>query len=355
MDLTKVAYEQNYQQFRSLNQIMWQIPVLAMTLTGGLWFGVSTIDDNPLLVSILLLTALVGNLVLSGVLLRFRHVMGCYLDWLKKAYPEGYVDASAGAETGKCLERFCNRDKWVRTLFLFMLCWVAACSAIVLVGYWCDRLGVIDLGSSDASISYYDQYAVALADGYESVSFESAYPYLAKKLGAAARPLHVLDIGAGTGRDAAWIADHGHNMVAVEPSQSMLNVAQKFHAKSNVAWVQDRLPDLSATAFATGFFDIILLNAVWMHIAPQDRDAALARIKSLLRPSGSVFATMRLGPINEERGTYQISAPEFVADAHAAGFTVVPRGDFPDLLGRPQVSWKAFELTRRDALGDGAE
>ena len=44
---TKIqAYEQNYEQFRSLNQIMWQIPVLAMTLTGGLWFGVSSIQDS---------------------------------------------------------------------------------------------------------------------------------------------------------------------------------------------------------------------------------------------------------------------------------------------------------------------
>ena len=135
----------------------------------------------------------------------------------------------------------------------------------------------------------------------------------------------------------------------------MLKVAQKFYAESNVAWVQDRLPDLSTTALANSSFNMILLNAVWMHIAPHDRDAALARIKSLLQPGGSVFATIRLGPINEERGTYHISAPEFVADAQAAGFTVVPRGDFPDLLGRPQVSWKAFELTRRDALGDGSE
>jgi len=49
MTVSKEAYEQNYQQFRSFNQIMWQIPVLAMTLTDGLWFGVSTIDDKPFL------------------------------------------------------------------------------------------------------------------------------------------------------------------------------------------------------------------------------------------------------------------------------------------------------------------
>jgi len=46
--LVKAAYEQNYQHFRSLNQIMWQIPVLATTLTGGLWFGVTKIEEDQL-------------------------------------------------------------------------------------------------------------------------------------------------------------------------------------------------------------------------------------------------------------------------------------------------------------------
>lgn len=344
MTVSKEAYEQNYQQFRSLNQIMWQIPVLAMTLTGGLWFGVSTINENPLLVSILLLTAMFGNIVLSGVLLRFRHVMGCYLDWLERADPDGFVDASTGANAGNRVERFCNRDKTVRTLFSCMLWWAAACSLIVFLGYWNSRLGIIELGSSDTSISYYDEHATALADGYESVSFENAYPYLAKTLGAATRPFDVLDVGAGTGRDAAWIADRGHNMVAAEPSKSMLAVAQNLHAGSNVTWLEDRLPKLTSPALANASFDMILLNAVWMHIAPQDRPASFSRVKALLRPGGSVFATLRLGPVNKDRGMYDISAPEFVEEAEKAGFKVVPRGDFTDLLGRPEVSWKAYEL-----------
>jgi len=93
LSLDAEAYEQNYQQFRSLNQIMWQIPVLAMTLTGGLWFGVSKIENNPLLAAVLLLTAVVGNLTLSVILYRFRFVMRRYLAWLKLANPKGFVDA----------------------------------------------------------------------------------------------------------------------------------------------------------------------------------------------------------------------------------------------------------------------
>ena len=41
----KVCYEQNCQTFRSLNQLMWQVPIIAMTVTGGLWFGVGTFSS----------------------------------------------------------------------------------------------------------------------------------------------------------------------------------------------------------------------------------------------------------------------------------------------------------------------
>lgn len=121
MALEKEAYEQNYQQFRSLNQIMWQIPVLAMTLTGGLWFGVSKIEDNPLLASTLLCTAVVGNLALSAVLYRFRFVMRRYLSWLKNASSDGFVDASSPDEEMGPVAGFFAAEERVRQMFSIML------------------------------------------------------------------------------------------------------------------------------------------------------------------------------------------------------------------------------------------
>lgn len=344
MNVTKEAYEQNYQQFRSLNQIMWQIPVLAMTLTGGLWFGVSTIDNNAMLVTILLLTAVMGNIMLCGVLVRFRHVMGCYLDWLKAADSDGYVDASLMSADATRLEKFCNKDKKVHTLFLYMLLWAAVCSVIVLAGYWNERLGIINLSNSNPSLEFYDEHAVTLADSYESVAFEKAYPFLANTFNAASSPLVVLDIGAGTGRDAAWISSRGHNVLAVEPSSSMLTIAKNLHPSERITWLKSELPGLDQLEASTGTFDVILLNAVWMHIAPQDRASSLQRIKQLLNQGGSIFVSLRLGPINEGRGMFEISASQFAVDAKGAGFDVAPHGVYEDLLGRPEVSWKMFEL-----------
>lgn len=344
MNFSKEAYEQNYQQFRSLNQIMWQIPILAMTLTGGLWFGVSTLNDNPALVTILLMTAFFGNLALSVVLYRFRNVMQCYLDWLKKADPEGFVDAKVDPPGANALGRFCNRDKTVRTLFLAVLLWTAACNLIFGLLYWNERLEIINLSEANPSLEYYDEHAVALADSYESVAFENAYPFLTDMFTATTSPLDVLDIGAGTGRDAAWISSKGHNVLAVEPSSSMLTIAKKLHPAESITWLKSELPGLDHLDASTGTFDVILLNAVWMHIVPQDRAYSLKRIKQLLNPGGSIFVSLRLGPVNEDRGMFEISGSRFALEAKEAGFDVVPRGDFEDLLGRAEVSWKMFEL-----------
>ena len=40
----KTAFQENASHLRSLNQFLWQVPTIAITLTGGLWFGVTKID-----------------------------------------------------------------------------------------------------------------------------------------------------------------------------------------------------------------------------------------------------------------------------------------------------------------------
>lgn len=89
----KVCYEQNFEQFRSLNQIMWQVPVIATTLTGGLWFGAASVGRMPGFQYLLLLLAAISNLGLIVVLTRVRFVMEAYLEAIKKFNPGGYVAA----------------------------------------------------------------------------------------------------------------------------------------------------------------------------------------------------------------------------------------------------------------------
>jgi len=342
IDLSEVAYEQNYSQFRALNAIMWQIPVLAMTLTGGLWFGVSKIPNNHLLVIILLLTAVVGNVVLSFVLIRFRHVMGCYLDWLKKADEKSFVNVGECDPEDWVTQKFGLKDKTVRSLFLFMLGWAAFCSLIILGFTISSAVKGSDMNLK-TTIEYYDKHAQALADGYESVSFEAAYPFLIEKLDQ--KSLEILDIGSGTGRDAAWLDQKGHTVVAVEPSTSMRKLAKRIHPNTKVLWLEAYLPSLNSPELEGRKFDLILMNAVWMHLSEKQAIGSLKRIHGLLSDGGSIIVSLRVGPREPDRFMYETSADEFVGQAKNEGFDVKIVGQFDDLLARPEVYWVVYELT----------
>jgi hypothetical protein len=91
-DRQKVCYEQNFQQARSLNLQMNQVPVLAMTLTGGLWFGAGVAKDLPIEIRFaLLLFAGLCNLALILAILRIRDVLESYLEKIQAFYEAGFA------------------------------------------------------------------------------------------------------------------------------------------------------------------------------------------------------------------------------------------------------------------------
>jgi hypothetical protein len=56
-----------------------------------------------------------------------------------------------------------------------------------------------------------------------------------------------LDVGAGSGRDAAWLDSLEHDVVAVEPAAGMRREGALRHPEARIRWLDDRLPDLTAT------------------------------------------------------------------------------------------------------------
>lgn len=161
--------------------------------------------------------------------------------------------------------------------------------------------------SESQGIEWYDAHAARLAADYERLSFETVHDWLLDRLPE--RPGLVLDVGAGSGRDAAWLAGRGHEVVAVEPSHSMLTEARRRHPDAR-RWLGDRLPGLEAT-FRLGLsFDFILVSAVWMHVAPTNRSRAFRKLITLLKPGGALAMTLRHGPAEAERAMYPVSVGE---------------------------------------------
>jgi SAM-dependent methyltransferase len=152
----------------------------------------------------------------------------------------------------------------------------------------------------------YAEHAAALIARYESISFEEAHRAEVHLLPTL--PSRVLDVGAGTGRDAAWFAARGHSVVAVEPTAELRAAAIALHPSSSIEWLDDALPELSLVLSRDQLFDTIMLSAVWMHLDESEQRIGMIRLASLLSPGGILLLSLRHGPIPIGRRMFEVSA-----------------------------------------------
>ena len=90
----------------------------------------------------------------------------------------------------------------------------------------------------------------------------------------------------------------------------MRELARARHDDPKINWRDDRLPALKDT-FSTGLsFDVILVSAVWMHLAPTGRPRAFRKLITLLKPGGLLAITLREGPDDENRGFHPVTVDE---------------------------------------------
>ncbi len=185
--------------------------------------------------------------------------------------------------------------------------------------------------------THYEQNAKELVTQYESLSFENVHAGLIDLLPAPGTT--ILDVGAGSGRDAAWLARRGYDVVAVEPSDAMRTQARALHGAHNIHWLSDSLPDLAQVRRLGLTFDLILLSAVWMHVPPAARARALRKLATMLAPSGRIAISLRLGEPDSARAMYTVSLHELSAHAQQFGLRLLRATDSADRLGRPGVAW----------------
>jgi SAM-dependent methyltransferase len=183
-----------------------------------------------------------------------------------------------------------------------------------------------------------------LAASYESITFTEVHREVIHLFPAP--PAAVLDIGAGSGRDAAALARLGHRVVAVEPTGELRREGQRLHGALSIEWVDDHLPTLAVLREAGRRFDLVLLTAVWMHLDLHEREAAMEAIADVAADGGQVLMTLRHGPIPEGRRMFDVSALETASLAAKHGLHCHHRSERADVLGRDDVRWSCVALRR---------
>lgn len=198
----------------------------------------------------------------------------------------------------------------------------------------------------------YTQYAPHFYDLYRKLDAGALHRqwlnYLPESPGLAC------DLGAGSGRDANWLAEQGWDVLAVEPSQGLRELAEA-ESHANVTWLDDKLPELKKLQAIGYRFNLILISAVWMHLPPPQRDRAFRIITELLAPGGVLVISLRHGQDeadNKQRGFYPVSAEELQGFARKRVIAVLDLYRRDDLQGRDSVWWETMVFQLPD---DGAE
>lgn len=193
--------------------------------------------------------------------------------------------------------------------------------------------------------------AVATADliaAYDGLSPASIYQHVIDLLPK--RCIKIADIGAGTGRDAAWFAAMGHDILAIEPVRELREAGQKLHPAANIKWLDDRLPHLGAVPTG-GSFGLVTLCAVWQHLTDEDRAIALPRLATKIARGGILIMSLRHGPGAKGRRVFPVSSDMTIEMAYACGLHLLRSRDADSVQKGNQAmgvswTWLAFEKVR---------
>lgn len=208
-----------------------------------------------------------------------------------------------------------------------------------------DNFGVSDV------VAAYNAAAPRLFDVYECIPFDSVHRQVANLLPESSS--NVLDVGAGSGRDAAWFAEQGHSVVAVEPSSRMREAGSARHKSSKIRWLDDQLPSLDKVLRTKSSFDLVWVSAVWHHLPASQRHRAFRKLVSVLSPGGSMMISLRQGPPAPGRPMGPATSEEIEKLARRHGLQVIRATKSADAGRRRGVSWEILWLQLPDD-GTGA-
>lgn len=195
---------------------------------------------------------------------------------------------------------------------------------------------------------YYEDHAEEVGSSYESAQggVLTLLPVLFR------RGDKVLDIGAGSGRDAAALLALGADVQVVEPSAGLRRYAERAHPELRGRIFDGALPERLPDTFV-GKYDAIVLSAVIMHIPNEELFDTAFVLRGRLGSGGRLLLSFPEergdivpGSDRDKRGRLMVSrsAEEICLLFERLGFTLESEWTSSDSLARKDVLWKTVFL-----------
>ena len=197
------------------------------------------------------------------------------------------------------------------------------------------------INSPATTLNYYDENADSLASCYESAAVSELQKLLIQTF---PKNFKLLEIGCGSGRDAAFMAKNGYEVIAIDGSTKIINEAKKLHPQLKDKLFSKTLPnDLCFDEKFDGIYSIATL----MHLSKDNLKKSVSRIYNLLNENGRLLMSISLfrddidenGFDGKGRFFLVLNLEEWVALLESHGFKNIKTSINGDGLGRDGMKW----------------
>lgn len=108
----------------------------------------------------------------------------------------------------------------------------------------------------------------------------------------------ILDVGCGSGRDSVFFANKGFEVVAIDGSKSLIELAQQTDTR--IDWQCLRFDEIAKQSWQNQFTGIWACASL-LHVAFDDLPKILNDLLSCLRPTGILYASFKYGDNEREK------------------------------------------------------
>jgi ubiquinone/menaquinone biosynthesis C-methylase UbiE len=193
----------------------------------------------------------------------------------------------------------------------------------------------------DRTLGVYDSRAAALVAQYEAGDRCRLQTAMASPF---AEGSTVLELGCGSGADAAFLHARGIEIIPTDGSDAMLKEAARCHPELQEKLRKIVLPQ--TLPFKEGQLDGVVVSAVLMHLTPESVLQSCKEIARVLKDGGAIFLAVISGrtDLNSEgfdgQGRYfnQMSLEQIERIFAPLGIKLVDGHVVPDALRRTNVT-----------------
>ncbi|MGM0600120.1 MAG: class I SAM-dependent methyltransferase [Candidatus Rifleibacteriota bacterium] len=199
----------------------------------------------------------------------------------------------------------------------------------------------------NSTLKYYEENASELSSRYETAQLDHLYLDCSNHFASGSR---LLEIGCGSGRDAAHLSLLGYQVRGIDGSSELIKKALEHHPELDGKLSQLVLP--AELPFADQEFDGFYSIACFMHFSISDLNKILAEIVRILNPEGRGLVSVparrpdvSVDGVDRHGRVFNVLPSErWLEIFKAAGFKGKAGPEQPDGAGREGITWVNFFL-----------